>query len=604
MNALPPELQQRAEQISERLNHYYLGVEHLFLAVLEDPNALPSRLLWAAGVSPTQARYVLLDELGQSLDRQYWEGIRMTPRAEIVVALAYYQAGGQTIKAEHVFLGILQERDNFPCRVLASLGIDLDHLMEQATNSSADDILPELAIETDLPLTDADRQSLRHLFGGAGTLALSGEFNQDHHPSRLYHAAWFLPDGDIQHGAVKFNAPEAILHECALYQQMTHQTTTAPHLSIMGAGIDRQERQGALFYALPGAQAPLRSLIDYEREHGLPHTANVLQFSLFDNFHYHWLQTKVRYRFGMWREYEAILPPALVLEYGAVESEHHLYPLEDWSYADGRLQIGETVLCKDFTVQAHLPHRRSVILCASSGSQAVNQASRVLITGLDAARLDGLQVGQSVAEIGGMITTRRDIQLAQRVAEIAPEIDTHWQTPLGALPNPVEYLNTFLGTEIDGYMALVHGNLHPGSLLIDQADRMYPLHWQHMRDSHVLFDWAMLEVSLIQTILLDKQRAEWDAIWHLAELIRAIDHHDEALLQRHADDMERAALLALIRDVVTPLLGTPGDWSEYFATLALMHLASLAWHGQNTQAQRLAVAGAALATDAYVRTRA
>jgi ATP-dependent Clp protease ATP-binding subunit ClpA len=97
-----------AEQECRNLNHYYVGVEHLLLALLEqhDPEVEARLAVW--GVQAADVRAELRRAVGNADDRA-WEGILVTPRVRRVVRLAEAKAGDELVEPVHVFDAICDE---------------------------------------------------------------------------------------------------------------------------------------------------------------------------------------------------------------------------------------------------------------------------------------------------------------------------------------------------------------------------------------------------------------------------------------------------------------------------------------------------------------
>jgi ATP-dependent Clp protease ATP-binding subunit ClpA len=76
-----------AEQASRNHNHYYVGVEHVLLALLEEHDPAVDERLRAHGVACDRAQEALRRALGTGDDR-LWDGILVTPRVRSVVRLA------------------------------------------------------------------------------------------------------------------------------------------------------------------------------------------------------------------------------------------------------------------------------------------------------------------------------------------------------------------------------------------------------------------------------------------------------------------------------------------------------------------------------------
>ena len=76
-----------AEQECRNLNHYYVGVEHLLLALLAEQNESVEARLRGRGIVPGDVYLELRKRLGTGEDR-VWQGILVTPRARRVVERA------------------------------------------------------------------------------------------------------------------------------------------------------------------------------------------------------------------------------------------------------------------------------------------------------------------------------------------------------------------------------------------------------------------------------------------------------------------------------------------------------------------------------------
>jgi len=76
-----------AEQECRNHNHYYIGVEHLLVALLQEPDAAISERLNREGIDPAEVHSEIRRSLGTGEDRG-WEGILVTPRVRNIVAIA------------------------------------------------------------------------------------------------------------------------------------------------------------------------------------------------------------------------------------------------------------------------------------------------------------------------------------------------------------------------------------------------------------------------------------------------------------------------------------------------------------------------------------
>ena len=77
-----------ARQEAHRMRHYYLGVEHLFIALLEITNGLASTTIAEYGLTPEYVIDAIRRKIGKGSRHRLWAGIPNTPRTEIVLDIA------------------------------------------------------------------------------------------------------------------------------------------------------------------------------------------------------------------------------------------------------------------------------------------------------------------------------------------------------------------------------------------------------------------------------------------------------------------------------------------------------------------------------------
>ncbi|MFN2450037.1 MAG: Clp protease N-terminal domain-containing protein [Candidatus Baltobacteraceae bacterium] len=97
-----------AEQQCRNHNHYYVGVEHLTVALLEEQDESVLQWLCENNIDAGEAHSELRRALGTGDDR-LWEGILVTPRVRTVVALAGERAGERNIEPCDLLEAILAE---------------------------------------------------------------------------------------------------------------------------------------------------------------------------------------------------------------------------------------------------------------------------------------------------------------------------------------------------------------------------------------------------------------------------------------------------------------------------------------------------------------
>jgi hypothetical protein len=117
-----------AQDEAMRLDHNYIGTEHLLLGILRDPDGLACAALMGVGADVDKARWAVEFIVGRG-DRHVSGEVGLTPRAKRVLELAVEEArdlGNASIAAEHLLLGIVREREGIAAGVLESLGVASD----------------------------------------------------------------------------------------------------------------------------------------------------------------------------------------------------------------------------------------------------------------------------------------------------------------------------------------------------------------------------------------------------------------------------------------------------------------------------------------------
>ncbi|MBI3970976.1 MAG: hypothetical protein HY332_06775 [Chloroflexi bacterium] len=133
----------RAQEDAQRLNHNWIGSEHLLLGQLRVETGGAARVLASLGAELDKARTVVVLLKGRG-ERMVIGEIRLTPRARRVLNLTFEEAvrlGHEHIGTEHLLLGLVrdarepgqaqgegQDGDGTGARVLHMHGIDLDEV--------------------------------------------------------------------------------------------------------------------------------------------------------------------------------------------------------------------------------------------------------------------------------------------------------------------------------------------------------------------------------------------------------------------------------------------------------------------------------------------
>ena len=133
-------VEQRAIQLSQEFRHYFLGTEHVFLAVLVDEPYLADVLarykLTAKAVTDAVLK---IAERGDG--DAPWKGVPQTQRLVRIKQLAEREArdaGATGVESQHVIAAILREGRGIPARVLESLNVDLLALRGEVLSAGSD----------------------------------------------------------------------------------------------------------------------------------------------------------------------------------------------------------------------------------------------------------------------------------------------------------------------------------------------------------------------------------------------------------------------------------------------------------------------------------
>ncbi len=127
-----------AQEEAKRLNHNYIGTEHLLLGLVQEQTGVAARVLRELGVNPYQVRRIVEETVGRGQRTSIGPTTGLTPRTKRVIELAVDEArrmGHHYIGTEHLLLGLIREGDGLAVNVLKDLGIDLDVVRTQTTRA-------------------------------------------------------------------------------------------------------------------------------------------------------------------------------------------------------------------------------------------------------------------------------------------------------------------------------------------------------------------------------------------------------------------------------------------------------------------------------------
>jgi ATP-dependent Clp protease ATP-binding subunit ClpA len=106
-----------AEQECRNHSHYYVGAEHLLVALLEERDPATLQALDADGIDVAEVHAQVRRALGTGEDR-LWEGILITPRVRRIISLAQEHAGDREIGPSDLFEALRVEGGSSAAEIL------------------------------------------------------------------------------------------------------------------------------------------------------------------------------------------------------------------------------------------------------------------------------------------------------------------------------------------------------------------------------------------------------------------------------------------------------------------------------------------------------
>ena len=126
-----------AREEAARLQHDYIGTEHLLLGVIREGEGIAATVLNNLGVDLDHIRQAVENMVSSSGGTMTIGEIPFTPRAKRVLELAVEEArslGHNYVGTEHLLLGLLREQEGVAAQVLMNLGLKLEDVREEVLN--------------------------------------------------------------------------------------------------------------------------------------------------------------------------------------------------------------------------------------------------------------------------------------------------------------------------------------------------------------------------------------------------------------------------------------------------------------------------------------
>ena len=117
-----------------RLNHNYIGVEHLLLGLIREGEGVAARVLDSLRVDLSKMRSSVEVMIGRGKETTSPSEITLSPRTKKVIELAVDESrklGHSHVGTEHLLLGIVREGQSVGAGVLESMGVNLEQVRHQ-----------------------------------------------------------------------------------------------------------------------------------------------------------------------------------------------------------------------------------------------------------------------------------------------------------------------------------------------------------------------------------------------------------------------------------------------------------------------------------------
>jgi hypothetical protein len=130
-----------ANQEAQRLNHEYIGTEHILLGIVKDGAGLVAPILRARSLDLQQARLAVEQLASPGPEMVTMGKLPMTPRAKKVMEFAVTAArdfNHSSVTTAHLLIGLLAEKNGVAEQVLRNFGFKFDSVYEEVRTSDSE----------------------------------------------------------------------------------------------------------------------------------------------------------------------------------------------------------------------------------------------------------------------------------------------------------------------------------------------------------------------------------------------------------------------------------------------------------------------------------
>src|SRR6266478_2054682 len=128
---------QLANQEAQRLNHEYIGTEHILLGLVKEGSGVAANVLKNLDIDLRKIRLEVEKIVQSGPDMVTMGKLPQTPRAKKVIEYSIEEARNLNhnyVGTEHLLLGLLREQEGVAAQVLMNLGLKLEDVREEVLN--------------------------------------------------------------------------------------------------------------------------------------------------------------------------------------------------------------------------------------------------------------------------------------------------------------------------------------------------------------------------------------------------------------------------------------------------------------------------------------
>ena len=152
-----------AQEEAKRLNHDYVGTEHILLGLCAIEGTVSNQILTSLGITFRKVRLEIEKMVGIGDTIMLLGEIPFTPRAKKVLELSVEESqllNSDYIGTEHILLGLIREEEGMAGKILTNLGLALPQIRETIVNSVGDGKLNDEEKTTDILRQDETEEAV------------------------------------------------------------------------------------------------------------------------------------------------------------------------------------------------------------------------------------------------------------------------------------------------------------------------------------------------------------------------------------------------------------------------------------------------------------